>query len=146
MRSWLTHEKISSLSWLSLNYYLTSVLRHIGYVSFLPLLFKKIFFLWPPLWHIEVPRLGVKLKLQLRATPQPQQHWIQATSATYVKACSNTGSLTHWARPGVKPTSLQRPCGVLNPLSHNGHSFLLINVSFQILKKFLLLFEPPPPI
>jgi len=27
--------------------------------------------------------------------PQPGQHQIRATSATYVAACSNTGSLTH---------------------------------------------------
>ena len=26
-------------------------------------------------------------------------------SATYTTACGNTGSLTHWARSGVKPTS-----------------------------------------
>ena len=39
-------------------------------------------------WHMEVPRLGVELGLQ----PQPRQ--IQAASATYSAAHSNTGSLT----------------------------------------------------
>ena len=34
---------------------------------------------------------------------QPQKHWIQAVSATYTAACSNTGSLTPWARPGIEP-------------------------------------------
>ena len=48
-------------------------------------------FLGPHLQHMEVPRLGVKLELQ-----QP----------TYTTAHSNTGSLTHWARPGIKPTFL----------------------------------------
>ena len=55
-------------------------------------------------------------------TPQPQQLWIQATYVTYVAACSNTRSLTHWARPGIEPTSSQRQC--LNPLGHKGESFL----------------------
>ena len=37
--------------------------------------------------------------------PQPQQHRIQTTSVTYTTAHGNTGSLTHWARPGIEPTS-----------------------------------------
>ena len=45
--------------------------------------------------HMEVPRLGVKLELQL---PQPHQCQIQATPATYITAHGNSGSLTHWAR------------------------------------------------
>ena len=38
--------------------------------------------------------------------PQPQQHRIQASSVPYTTAYSNSGSLTHWARPGIKSTSL----------------------------------------
>ena len=38
--------------------------------------------------HMEVPRLGVKLELQVPA---------------YTTAYGNTGSLTHWARPGMEP-------------------------------------------
>ena len=52
----------------------------------------------------------------------PQQHGIQTASATYVRACDNAGSLTHWARPGVKSTSSWTLCWVLNPLSHNRNS------------------------
>ena len=37
--------------------------------------------------------------------PQPQPHQIHATFVTCTAACSNTGSLTHWARLGIKPTS-----------------------------------------
>ena len=40
-----------------------------------------------------------------RPTPQPQPHGIQAASATYTTARGNAGSLTHWARPGIKPTA-----------------------------------------
>ena len=38
-------------------------------------------------------------------TPEPQQRQIQATSATYTTAHGNTESLTHWMRPGIKPTT-----------------------------------------
>ena len=38
-------------------------------------------------------------------TPQPQKCWIRVTSATYTAVPSNAGSLTHRARPGVKPAS-----------------------------------------
>ena len=37
--------------------------------------------------------------------PQPQQHKIQAASATYTIAHGNAGSLTYWARPGIEPAS-----------------------------------------
>ena len=57
-----------------------------------------IFFLGPHLQHMEVPRLGVKLDLQLPA-------YIWAVSATYITAHSNVRSLTHWARPGIESVS-----------------------------------------
>ena len=57
-------------------------------------------FLWLHLWHMEVPRLGVELELQLRPIPQPEQHHIPDASATYTAVCGNTRSLTHWVRPG----------------------------------------------
>ena len=63
---------------------------------------------------------GVKLEPQLGPTPQPRQHWIGATSVTHPTVCGNTRSLTHWARPGIKPTSSQRQCQVPNSLSHIG--------------------------
>ena len=37
--------------------------------------------------------------------PQPQQCGIWALSATYSRAHSNTGSLTHWVRRGIEPAS-----------------------------------------
>ena len=48
---------------------------------------------------------------------------IRAASATYTTTCGNAGSLTHQARPGTKPASSQRPCWVLNLLSHNRNSW-----------------------
>ena len=71
--------------------------------------FVLFYFLRPHSWHVEVPRLGVELELQLPAytQPQPQQHQIQirAVFATYTTAHSNARSLTRWVRPGIKPSS-----------------------------------------
>ena len=50
-----------------------------------------------------------------RSVPPPQQCHIWATSVTYAAACGNPGSLTHWARSGIKPASLLRLCQALNP-------------------------------
>ena len=44
-------------------------------------------FLGLPLWHMEVPRLGVKSEVQLLA---------------YTTAHGNARSLTHWMRPGIE--------------------------------------------
>ena len=53
--------------------------------------------------------------------PQPQQHRIRATSATYAAACGNAGSLAHWARPGSELASSWRQHQVFNQLSHSGN-------------------------
>ena len=64
------------------------------------------FFLGPNPQCMEVPRLaGLNWSCSCWPTPQSQQHGIQAKSATYAAAHGNPGSLTHWARPGIKPTS-----------------------------------------
>ena len=47
--------------------------------------------------------LGSNQSCCCRPTPQPQQRQIWATSATYTTAHGNTGSLTHWERPRIKP-------------------------------------------
>ena len=39
-------------------------------------IFLIFIFLGLQLWHMDVPRLGVKLELQLPACTQPQQHQI----------------------------------------------------------------------
>ena len=44
---------------------------------------------------------------QIRATPQ--QCGIQAESATYTTAHGNTGSFSHWERPGIEPISSWMP-------------------------------------
>ena len=56
------------------------------------------------LQHMEVPRLGVELELSY-AGLRHSNTGIRAASATYTIAHSNTRSLTHWARPGIKPAT-----------------------------------------
>ena len=96
------------------------------------------FFLWLHLQHMEVPGSGVESKLQLRPMPQPWQHQIGITSVTYYAACRNIGSLTHWARPGIKPATSQRQHQILIPLSHNGNSMcsLFLVLSVHLLYSF----------
>jgi len=55
--------------------------------------------------HMEVPRLEVKLELQLPAYTTATATWDRATSVTYTTAHGNAGSLSHWVRPGIKPAS-----------------------------------------
>ena len=51
------------------------------------------------------PGYGSNQSCSHQPMPEPQQLGIQVTSATYTSAHSNTRSLTHWARPGNKPTT-----------------------------------------
>ena len=72
------------------------------------------FLLGPHPWHMEVPELGVKSELlSCQPTTQPQQQWIWAASANYATTCGNAGSLTHWVKPGIEPTSSWILCGFL---------------------------------
>ena len=62
--------------------------------------------------------------------PQSWQQQIHATSVTCSTACGKAGSLTHWVRTGIKPSSSWMLCWVLNPLTHKGnsrHSWLHLN-------------------
>ena len=55
-----------------------------------------VFVLGPHSWHMEFPRLGVEFD---------RNSQIQAMSATYTTTHNNARSLTHWARPGIEPSS-----------------------------------------
>ena len=74
--------------------------------------------------------------------PISQPHGIWATSVTYTAACGNTRSLTHWARPGIEPASLQTLCQVLNPLSHNrnSQSISYSSKTKRLIEKLMLIF------
>ena len=65
------------------------------------------FFLGPHPGHMQVPRLGARD--QIGATAAGLHHSHSNTRSepclTYTTAHSNSGSLTHWVRPGIQPTS-----------------------------------------
>ena len=62
-------------------------------------------FLGLHLWHMDVLRLGVESELQLSVHTITTVNGIRAMSVAYTTAHGNVGSLTHCARPGIKPTS-----------------------------------------
>ena len=75
-------------------------------------LFIYFGFLGPHPWHMEVPRLNWICSWQ--DTPQPQQCRIPAVSVTYTTTHGNARSLTHWERPGIKPTSSWIPVRLIS--------------------------------
>ena len=72
-----------------------------------PFFFFSFCFLGPYLRNMEVPRLGVESELYLPAytTATATQDSSHIRAVTYTTAHSNTGPLTHWARPGIEPAS-----------------------------------------
>ena len=92
--------------------YIHTLLR--GFLFCFVLFFVFLPFLGPLPQHMEVPRLGVESELCCWPTPEPQQRGIWATSVTYTPAQGNARSLTHWARPGIKPITSWFLVGFVN--------------------------------
>lgn len=94
-------------------------------------------FLYPHLWHMEVPRLQVNQSCTCRPTSQPQTYRTWAVSATYSIACGKAGSLTHWARPEIESASSWILAGLLTHWATTGtptfvfQSSSLINLTLQ---------------
>ena len=82
-------------------------------------------FLWPHLWHKEVPKLrgwneneaAVAELCHNHSNPVSKPHL-----PSMATACSKAGSLTQWVRPGVEPTSSETLCWVLNLMNRNRNS------------------------
>ena len=83
-------------------------------------LFVLLPFLGPLPWHMEDPRLGSNQSCSCWSTPDTQQRGIWAASATYTTAHGNTESLTHWARPGIEPSTSWFPVGFINHWAMTG--------------------------
>ena len=75
-------------------------------------------FLGPHLQHTEVPRLGVKLELQLLAYATAT--WDPSHIYDLHHSHSNARSLTHWARPWIEPSSSWILVGFINSLATKG--------------------------
>ena len=73
--------------------------------SFLTIILTFFFAFQVCTWGMwRFPGWGLNWSSGCRNTPWPQQHQIWAMSATYTEGCNNARFLTHWARPGIKPT------------------------------------------
>ena len=69
-------------------------------------------------------RLGVESELQLLA--HAKAIGVQAMSATYTTAHSNTGSPTHWARLGIEPVFSYMLVGFVSTTPHRNSFFFLM--------------------
>ena len=70
--------------------------------------------------------------------PEPQQHRIRATSATYTTAHSNAGLLTHWARAGTEPATSWFLVRFVNHCAMTGTPVLPLLIMFFRLELFEL--------
>ena len=79
----------------------------ISFFVFLAFIFLSFF----PCGIWKFPDWGSNWSCNCWPVPQPQQSQIRAVSAAYTTACDNAKFLTHWARPGIEPTSSWIPVG-----------------------------------
>ena len=84
-------------------------------------LFVFLLLLFCCIWRC--PDKGLNWSHSCRPMSQPQSRWIQAISSNYTTALGNAGSLTHWARPRIEPSTSWYESGSL-PLSHDRNSIL----------------------
>ena len=95
---------------------------------------KRVFVFFSFYSHIQgiwkFPGQGLNWSCTYRLTSQLQKHWIQAAT------CSNDRSLTHWSRPGIKPSSSWTLCWVLTPRSHDENFKIKVSMScFNLQRK-----------
>ena len=96
--------------WISWSWYSLTILKILRVFrtcakSILPLHPPFLFWLFraTPMAYGGSQARGSNRSYSCQPQPQPQQCQIQAASVTYTTAHSNTGPLTHWARPGIEP-------------------------------------------
>ena len=85
---------------------------------------------------------GSNRSCSCRPTPESQQHGLPAASATYTTAHGNSGSLTHWVRPGVESASSWMLVGFVNHWTTMGTP----NIFFLIHKNLLIIFSSDLPL
>ena len=122
-------------------------------ILFLTFIYLFIYILGPCQHHMDVPRLGVELELQLPGlhhshsnTPSELHVWLPPQFG------SNSESLTNWARPGIEPISSWILVGFLThwatariPIDFLFYFFLLSIISQVFLKFFSILSEQLTP-
>ena len=80
------------------------------------------------------PGWGSNQSCSRRPTTEPQQRGIWAVSATHSTAHGNTGSLIHWARPGMEPATPWFLVGFVNHWATTGTPTLFTFSSDSIAK------------
>ena len=102
----------------------TQLTCFLSYVLFHYFLFVCLFsfsFYSPTCGIWKFPSKVSNRSCRCRPVSQPWQHQIWGSLVTCAIVYGNPKSLTHWVRPGIKPSSLQTLCWVLNLLSHKGN-------------------------
>ena len=66
------------------------------------------------------------------------EEWIRAAAASIRHSLGNARFLTHWASPRIEPTSSQRQHPVLNLLSYNKNSILVLNLPSVLINSLIL--------
>ena len=89
------------------------------------LFFYFVFFRAAPVAYGVSQARGQNWSCSCCPTPQLQQRWIQASSATYATAPGNARSLTHWARPDCDTSQ------VCLPLNHDGNLVWMPTVFYK---------------
>ena len=79
--------------------------QHCGVLGSLIVCFFFVFSRAAPVAHGGSQARGSHQSYSHWSTPGPQQHQFQAASASYTTAHGNAGSLIHWARPRIEPTT-----------------------------------------
>ena len=69
------------------------------------LFFFLSFFLGAYLWHMEIPRLGVKAESELQLLATASARWDPSSVCDLHHSSGNAWSFIHWARPGMEPAS-----------------------------------------
>ena len=101
-----------SQAWLTINY---------SFLLIFVIIISVIFgFLGPHPWHMEVPRLGVQLELQLLAYTTATEMWDLSLIFDLHQSSRQRRSLTHWARPGIQPASSWILFGFINHWASKG--------------------------
>ena len=99
--TYVTHTRSSKLVALFFLMVVTAYNPHyalqggLSYFNVIIFFFFLFLFLGPYLWHMEVPRLEVKLELQFTAYTTATATSDLSHIMTYTAACDNTRSLTH---------------------------------------------------
>ena len=95
--------------------------------------FFSFLFRAAPMAHGSSQPRGPNQSCSCQPTPRPQQCWIWAESVTHTTAHGSTGSLTHWAKPGIKPVTSWIVFGFITAEPRQEHlKWLLIHAKYTL--------------